>query len=77
MAQGLTQAQIIDRLDRLDRAVQQIAAHLGITLASPADGIDPDVVALARSGDRMRAAKLYAERTGCDFITAQRVVNDL
>jgi hypothetical protein len=28
-------------------------------------------------GDRMGAAKLYAERAGTDFVTAQGVVNRL
>jgi hypothetical protein len=37
----------------------------------------PESVALARSGDRMGASKLYAERTGVDFVEAQRAVNSL
>jgi hypothetical protein len=38
-------------------------------------GVPPDVIELARAGNRMRAAQLYCERTGCDFIEAQAVVN--
>jgi hypothetical protein len=40
-----------------------------------AAGVPPDVVELAQAGNRMRAAQLYSERTGCDFLEAQRVVN--
>lgn len=77
MPAGLTDAQIIERLERLERNLNRLAEHLGVELEDPADGIDPEVVALARAGDRMQAAKLYAERTGCDFVAAQQVVNDL
>jgi hypothetical protein len=41
----------------------------------PARGVDPDSVGPARSGDRMGTAKLYAERTGADFVAARRAVN--
>lgn len=77
MAEGLTDAQIIERLQRLERNVQLLAERAGVELEDPSAGVDPEVVALARAGDRMRAAKLYAERTGADFVTAQRVVSAL
>jgi hypothetical protein len=77
VAEGLTDAQIIARLDRLERNVRTLAESIGVALEDPSDGVDADVVALARSGDRMAAAKLYAERTGADFVEAQRVVNAL
>jgi hypothetical protein len=77
MPPGLTDAQLIDRLERMERNLQLLASNLGIELEDPASGVDPDITELARSGDRMRAAKLYAERTGADFVTAQGVVNSL
>jgi hypothetical protein len=77
MVEGLTDAQIIERLLRLERSVERIASHLGVEIENPSAGLDPDVVALARSGDRMGAAKLLVDRTGTDFVSAQRVVNDL
>ena len=77
MPEGLTDAQIIERLQRLERNVKLLAERAGVELEDPSAGIDPEVVALARGGDRMQAAKLYAERTGADFVTAQRVVNGL
>jgi hypothetical protein len=75
--EGLTDAQIITRLERLERNVQALAERLGVSLEDPAAGVDTDIVQLARSGDRIGAAKLYAERTGSDFVQAQRVIADL
>jgi hypothetical protein len=77
VAEGLTDAQVIARLERLERNVQALAEHIGVSLEDPAVGIDADVVELARSGDRMGAAKLHAERTGADFVAAQRIVAEL
>ena len=77
MAEGLTDAQILERIQRLERNLQKVAAAAGVELEDPAAGIDPDVAELARSGDRMGAAKLLTERTGVDFVEAQRVVNAL
>jgi hypothetical protein len=75
--EGLTDAQMIARLERLERNVRALAEHTGVSLEDPAVEIDSDIVELARSGDRMGAAKLYAERTGADFVEAQRVVTEL
>ena len=77
MVEGLTDAQIVERLHRLERNVAKLAAAAGVELEDPAVGFDPAVVELARSGDRMRAAKLHSERAGVDFAEAQRIVNSL
>ena len=77
MAQELTDAQIVERLQRLERNVAAIAKHVGAEIEDPSAGVDPEVAELARSGDRMGAAKLHAERTGASFIDAQRVVSSL
>jgi hypothetical protein len=77
VAEGLTDAQIIARLERLERNVRTLAERIGVALEDPAAGVDADVVELARSGDRMGAAKLHAERTGADFVEAQRIVQEL
>ena len=77
MPEGLSEAQIIQRLQRLERNVRMLAERAGVELEDPSKGVDPEVIELARSGHRMQAAKLYTERTGADFVTAQRVVNDL
>ena len=39
--------------------------------------VDADIVALARSGDRMGAAKLYRKRMGVTFVEARQAVNSL
>jgi hypothetical protein len=75
--EGLSDAQIIARLERLERNMRALAEHLGVSLEDPTAGIDADIVELARSGDRMGAAKLYADRTGTNFVEAQRVVTEL
>ena len=77
MVEGLTDAQIIERLQRLERNVAKLAEAAGVELEDPAAGVDPEVVSLARSGDRMGAAKLLSERTGIGFADAQRTVNSL
>lgn len=77
MPEGLTDAQIIERLQRLERNLQTVAERVGVELDDPAAGVDDDILALARGGDRMAAAKLYAERSGSDFLEAQQVVNRL
>ena len=77
MARGLTDAQIVERLERLERSVAALATKLGVEVEDPSAGVDDDIVALAREGKQMEAAKLYAERTGAEFVDAQKVVNAL
>jgi hypothetical protein len=77
VAEGLTDAQLIERLQRLERNLARVAQHVGVELEDPGAGVDPAVVELARSGDRMGAAKLLAERSGAGFVEAQRIVADL
>ena len=77
MPEGLTDAQIIERLQRLEKNISLIASHVGIELDEPAAAVSPEVKELAQSGDRMAAAKLHSEQTGADFVEAQRVVNQL
>ena len=77
MPEGLSDAQIIERLQRLERNLQRVAEAAGVELEDPGAGVDPEVAELARAGDRMGAAKLLSERSGVDFIEAQRVVNSL
>jgi uncharacterized protein (UPF0335 family) len=77
MARGLTDAQIVERLERLERSIKLLAERTGVEIEDPSEGVDPEVVKLARAGKEMDAAKLYAERTGADFVEAQRVVAGL
>lgn len=77
MAEGLTDAQVVERLTRIEEQVRRISQHLGLDYDDGSAGVSSEVVELARGGDRMGAAKLYAEQTGADFVEAQRVVNAL
>ncbi|HYH59141.1 MAG TPA: hypothetical protein VD790_07955 [Thermoleophilaceae bacterium] len=77
MAEGLTDAQVVERLTRMEEQIRRISAHLGLDYDDGTAGVSAEVVALARSGDRMGAAKMHAEQTGVDFVTAQRVVSAL
>jgi len=77
VARGLAQAQIVERLERLEQAVNALVESTGVEVEDPAAGVDPEVVQLARAGKAMEAAKLHAERTGVSFVDAQRVVADL
>ncbi len=77
MPEGLTDTQIVERLLRLERNVRLLAEHAGVEVEDPAAGVDADIVELARSGDRMGAAKLHAERSAVDFVEAQHLVNQL
>jgi hypothetical protein len=77
MPEGLSDAQLIERLERVERNLRRLAERVGVELEDPAAGLDAEVVELARSGARMGAAKLYADPAGIDFVEAQRVVNSL
>ena len=75
MSLGLSEAQLIDRVQRLETQLRAVYEQLGMDYDDGTAGVPPDVVELARAGNRMRAAQLYVERTGCDFVEAQSVVN--
>jgi hypothetical protein len=58
MAEAPSDAQIIARIERLERQVRMLAERTGVGIEDPTAGIDPDIVAMAREGGRMEAAKL-------------------
>jgi hypothetical protein len=75
MPAGLSEAQLIDRVQRLESQLAAVYERLGMSYDDGSGGVPADVVELARAGNRMRAAQVYSERCGCDFVEAQRVVN--
>ena len=75
MAMGLSEAQLQERVERLESQLRGVYDRLGMQYDDGTEGMPPDVVDLARAGNRMRAAQVYSERTGCDFREAQVVVN--
>jgi uncharacterized protein (UPF0335 family) len=77
VARGLTQAQIVERIERMERAIDAIAEKTGVEIEDPGEGVDEEVVRLTRAGKEMDAAKLHSERTGVSFAEAQRIVSAL
>jgi hypothetical protein len=75
MAMALSEAQLQERVQRLEEQLRAVYERLGMQYDDGTTGVPNDVVELARAGNRMRAAQLYSERTGCDFREAQAVVN--
>jgi hypothetical protein len=75
MPAALSEAQLIERVQRLESQLREVYDRLGMHYDDGTEGVPPDVVELARAGNRMRAAQLYSERAGCDFREAQVVVN--
>jgi hypothetical protein len=61
------------RLDRLEAQMRLLSAAAGI----PFTDVPTDVVALARSDERIKAAIRLTEMTGMDLDDARRVVNRL
>jgi hypothetical protein len=70
----LSDAQIIERLERVEEQLRLLSAAAGIPFAG---GVPDEVMALARADERIKAALKLTEMTGMDFDAAQRVVNRL
>jgi hypothetical protein len=75
MAMALSEAQLQDRVERLESQLRAVYERLGMHYDDGTEGVPPEVVELARAGNRMRAAQVYSEHAGCDFREAQAVVN--
>ncbi len=75
MSLALSEAQLQERVQRLEAQLRAVYERLGMRYDDGTDGVPNEVVELARAGNRMRAAQLYSEQTGCDFREAQVVVN--
>jgi hypothetical protein len=65
--------ELAERLERMEAQLRLLSAQIGI----PYDGhavVPGEVIALARSDERIKAALRLTEMTGIDFTEAQRVV---
>jgi hypothetical protein len=67
-------AHLVERLERMEAQLHLLSAAAGIPFA---DGVPADVVTLARSDERIKAAIRLTEMTGMDLDDARRVVNRL
>ena len=69
------ESRLAERLERLEHQVALLSEHVGLAFDDGTEGVPDDVVALARSGRRVEAIKLYGTRTGADISTATSIVN--
>ncbi|WIV54668.1 hypothetical protein [Amycolatopsis nalaikhensis] len=74
LSSSATERRLGKRLDRVERKLDAIAAHLGVTTAEPDI---PEVTALLRQGKKIQAIKVYRERTGADLKEARDAVERL
>ena len=66
-----------DRLAAIESFLSVLAGRVGIPYVNPTATVPPEVVDLARSGDRLGAVKKYREVTGAGLAEAQAVVAGL
>ena len=65
------------RLAAIESFLSVLASHAGIAYVNPTATVPPEVVAMAQSGDRIGAMKLYRELTGAGLAEAQAIVAGL
>jgi ribosomal protein L7/L12 len=66
------------RLDRLERQITFLLGHLGLEYPEEPDyRASPEVVALARSGKKMQAIKLYMQEANVGLQAAKEFVESL
>jgi ribosomal protein L7/L12 len=73
-AQNRERARTNRRLADIERKVDAIINHLGVTVRDPDQ---PEVYRLLQKGRRIQAIKLYREQSGSDLATAKNAVDDL
>jgi hypothetical protein len=57
---------ISERLSAIEHQLKVLSDQAGVSYDEPFAELPPDVLELARSGQKMEAAKLYRELTGAD-----------
>ena len=70
------------RLRQLEEQVERLSSQAGIPWSSAmtpetAGGVDPEVAALAQSGNKIGAIKRYRELTGASLAEAKQAVDSL
>lgn len=64
-------------MSQLERHVEFLYSHLGLTPPEPADGVSTAVRELVLQGNAIAAIKLYREESGADLQTAHAVIQSL
>jgi ribosomal protein L7/L12 len=65
---------ISERLAAIEAQLKVLSDGAGVSYDEPFAELPPDVLELARSGQKMEAAKLYRELTGADGKEAMKAV---
>jgi ribosomal protein L7/L12 len=68
---------ILKRVAALEAHAAAVGEKVGVPFEDPSSKVPPEVVEMARAGDRMGAIKKYRELTGADVAEAQGVVASL
>lgn len=63
------------RLERIERKLDQILEHLGLPLETAVSGLSPEVRQLADSGQMIEAIKRYRAETGAGLKEAKDAVD--
>jgi ribosomal protein L7/L12 len=71
----MDEAALARRLRRLEDQVALLSERLELPFDTPGAGMPPDVVELARAGNKIQAIKVYRERTGVGLAEAKDVVD--
>ena len=69
--------QIFKRIQRIEDQLVVLSERAGVPFDDPAGDAPPEVVELARAGDRMGAIMKYRELTGAGLDEARAVVEAL
>jgi hypothetical protein len=68
---------ILQRLAAIESQLKVLSDQAGVAYTEPMSEIPEDVLELARSGDKLKAAQRYRELTGVDGKEAMRVVGGI
>lgn len=68
---------IFQRLALIEEQLKRVSEAVGVPYDDPTDGVAPEVVELAKNGDRLGAIKLYRELTGASVDDAREAIDGL
>ena len=68
---------ILERLSAIESQLKVLSDEAGVDYTAPISEIPEEVVEMARSGDRIKAAQRYRELTGADGKEAMKVVGGI
>ncbi len=66
--------QIFKRLQRIEKQLLIVSEKAGVPMEDPTASVPPEVIELARNGERMGAIRKYRELTRADMQEAQAAI---